>query len=105
MSHAGAERIDGVETDVIDALPAATEGRVARYYIAKSDGLVTRIEWRKGTSATPSSWVQLKDSRRNLPVDPGRFAWKLPKNASPLELPLSVRLPGIGGGRPLLARC
>ena len=96
LRYGGARRFDNVDGEVLELLPAGAEERSVFYFIDRDEHLVRRVV--RGDSidaATATSRTVLKRVRRNRgTIDDARFVWAVPPEASPLELPFSLKLPG-----------
>jgi putative peptide zinc metalloprotease protein len=94
--YVGARRLDDVDGEVL-VLPAAVNRKATFYFVSKGDHLLRRVT--HGTaidgSAAGTNWVQLKNVRRNSgSITHAQFEWSIPPDATPLQVPSTLTLPG-----------
>lgn len=84
---------DGVEYDVVEAKAASSSDADVYYFVSRADTLIQRVVETAKPGTSPTTWIRLKNVRKNAPIDRALFRWRLPSTAKQVQMPVGVQLP------------
>jgi outer membrane lipoprotein-sorting protein len=93
FNYLGHRNNDGVEYDVVEPKGPSSNDAEVYYFISRPDRLIQRVVETAKPGTPPTTWIHLKNVRKNASINRALFSWTLPTTATQVQMPAGIRLP------------